>query len=441
MSKDTKFCFNCGHELPANSNFCDKCGAQQGSNTSTSSESPSHMAHHQKPNMLNSGIYFIKHLFSINSVTSRANYWFGYLDAAIIGIILWLLISLNNLRYPLFINSAVANWPRLIAMIIISFIMTIIAIGNFTSLIRRLHDTNRSGHWLWLLLIPLVGPIVIIVFAAQKSDPLGIRFNKSANQKNWHLRPLPWIIVAAVTFLVVVSQDFTAKAWITYAFNQELKQDSGDSQSTNSTSGDDYTSSDDSDEADYGSDTSETETDDDIDSENLMHWEDNTVIAPNGTVQVLKEATGDTTDGKSGVIFMYKVTNTSDQSLSPNQIMQEQQITPYQNVNGVERLGESITPDEFQSISDYSDSSMAITDAIYSDDDNWDKSKIEPSQSAIMSDGEVYKLENSTDSITLKIQDTIQDEDDSIIDTTNNTYDIPTADSPIETLDITSWNG
>ena len=31
---------------------------------------------------------------------------------------------------------------------------------------RRMHDTNRSGWW-WLLgLVPIVGPIVLIVFAA-----------------------------------------------------------------------------------------------------------------------------------------------------------------------------------------------------------------------------------------------------------------------------------
>jgi len=37
--------------------------------------------------------------------------------------------------------------------------------------IRRLHDTNRSGWWLLLGLIPLVGAIVLIVFYAQASDP------------------------------------------------------------------------------------------------------------------------------------------------------------------------------------------------------------------------------------------------------------------------------
>lgn len=36
--------------------------------------------------------------------------------------------------------------------------------------VRRLHDINKSGWWLLLALIPLVGWIVIIVWAAQKGD-------------------------------------------------------------------------------------------------------------------------------------------------------------------------------------------------------------------------------------------------------------------------------
>ena len=36
---------------------------------------------------------------------------------------------------------------------------------------RRLHDTGRSGWFQLLVLIPLIGPIVLIVFAAQDGQP------------------------------------------------------------------------------------------------------------------------------------------------------------------------------------------------------------------------------------------------------------------------------
>ena len=37
--------------------------------------------------------------------------------------------------------------------------------------VRRLHDTNRSGWWLLIGLVPLVGAIVLLVFMVQDSQP------------------------------------------------------------------------------------------------------------------------------------------------------------------------------------------------------------------------------------------------------------------------------
>jgi uncharacterized membrane protein YhaH (DUF805 family) len=36
---------------------------------------------------------------------------------------------------------------------------------------RRLHDTNRSGWWQLIILVPVVGFIVLLVFLAQDSRP------------------------------------------------------------------------------------------------------------------------------------------------------------------------------------------------------------------------------------------------------------------------------
>ncbi len=37
--------------------------------------------------------------------------------------------------------------------------------------VRRLHDTDRSGWWLLIAFIPLIGAIVLLVFWAQDSQP------------------------------------------------------------------------------------------------------------------------------------------------------------------------------------------------------------------------------------------------------------------------------
>jgi len=44
-------------------------------------------------------------------------------------------------------------------------------IPSLAVFVRRLHDTGRSG-WFWFMgLIPLVGPIILIVFLAGPGDP------------------------------------------------------------------------------------------------------------------------------------------------------------------------------------------------------------------------------------------------------------------------------
>jgi len=42
---------------------------------------------------------------------------------------------------------------------------------NLAVLVRRLHDTDRTGWWVLIGLIPLIGAIVLIVFACIDSGP------------------------------------------------------------------------------------------------------------------------------------------------------------------------------------------------------------------------------------------------------------------------------
>lgn len=51
-----------------------------------------------------------------------------------------------------------------------SFLQLIYAVGvllpSLGVAVRRLHDTDRSGWWILIALIPLVGTIILIVFLA-----------------------------------------------------------------------------------------------------------------------------------------------------------------------------------------------------------------------------------------------------------------------------------
>lgn len=38
------------------------------------------------------------------------------------------------------------------------------------ALVRRLRDTDRSGYWAFLCLVPVIGPVVVLIMAAQPSS-------------------------------------------------------------------------------------------------------------------------------------------------------------------------------------------------------------------------------------------------------------------------------
>ena len=59
-----------------------------------------------------------------------------------------------------------------------------ILIPSIAVQIRRLHDTNRSGWWIFIGLIPLIGTIVFIVFMVQDSNPGENRFGPNPKENS-----------------------------------------------------------------------------------------------------------------------------------------------------------------------------------------------------------------------------------------------------------------
>ena len=48
---------------------------------------------------------------------------------------------------------------------------------NIAVTVRRLHDTDRSGWWFWISLVPFIGLIVLLVFMCMAPTPGRNRFN------------------------------------------------------------------------------------------------------------------------------------------------------------------------------------------------------------------------------------------------------------------------
>ena len=60
--------------------------------------------------------------------------------------------------------GALIGFPFIVLIYILGLIIPHISIA-----VRRLHDTSRSGWWLLINLIPLIGKIITIVFLVQDS--------------------------------------------------------------------------------------------------------------------------------------------------------------------------------------------------------------------------------------------------------------------------------
>lgn len=94
----------------------------------------------------------LKQYFDFTGRARRKEYWMFALISAIISVVLTLVdmgTGMYNDIYGTGLLSTVYSLAVLIPSIAVS--------------VRRLHDTDHSGWWLFLLLIPLLGALIILV--------------------------------------------------------------------------------------------------------------------------------------------------------------------------------------------------------------------------------------------------------------------------------------
>lgn len=104
---------------------------------------------------------------------SRSEYWFVQLWMVIVSFVAEVVMSVSTaLGDPL---------ALLIAMIPLSIFILILSLLVFLLGIRRLHDTGRSGWWMLINFVPIVGPIISFVFLCLASEPVANRFGEVPN--------------------------------------------------------------------------------------------------------------------------------------------------------------------------------------------------------------------------------------------------------------------
>jgi uncharacterized membrane protein YhaH (DUF805 family) len=90
----------------------------------------------------------------------RKEYWYFVLFVAIISIVL-------NI-----IDGLIGAYARSSGVGLLSSIFSLaILIPSIAVTVRRLHDIDRTGWWVLISLVPLVGWIVLLVFNVQDGTP------------------------------------------------------------------------------------------------------------------------------------------------------------------------------------------------------------------------------------------------------------------------------
>ena len=123
-------------------------------------------------------LHVLKNYATFSGRARRKEYWMFFLISALISIVLTLLdilLGTYSMEYEAGLFSGLYS--------------LLILIPSIAVVVRRLHDTDRSGWWILISLIPLIGVIVLFVFMCLDSQPGTNRFG--VNPKEAASQTLP----------------------------------------------------------------------------------------------------------------------------------------------------------------------------------------------------------------------------------------------------------
>lgn len=110
--------------------------------------------------------------------SSRSEFWWWFLIYVAIGIMLSVTSQLLVGAAPPD-SSTSMTIRRIMETSIASTTWSLINfVGGVSVTVRRLHDTDKSGWWWFIQLIPIIGSITMIIFVVLPTNPAGSRFDR-----------------------------------------------------------------------------------------------------------------------------------------------------------------------------------------------------------------------------------------------------------------------
>lgn len=131
-------------------------------------------------------IYFFQHYADFSGRARRREYWYMVLWNFILSMVISLGMSLTAASSFAYIDSNPEYFlsQSLVWIIVYSLWGLVTFIPALALIVRRLHDSGKSGAMLLLLLIPVIGSFIILVFMLVDSQPNTNQYGPSPKYNN-----------------------------------------------------------------------------------------------------------------------------------------------------------------------------------------------------------------------------------------------------------------
>jgi len=121
--------------------------------------------------------WFLKAVSSYAAFSGRARrseYWYFYLFFMVFYVA------------ALVVDVAVGSWSADAGAGLVSTLFSfVLLLPGLAVTVRRLHDTGRSGWWVLLYFVPIVGLVVMLVFLCTDSQPGDNAYGPNPKDQGW----------------------------------------------------------------------------------------------------------------------------------------------------------------------------------------------------------------------------------------------------------------
>lgn len=122
---------------------------------------------------------FFKKYATFTGRASRSEYWWWVLVNAVVLAVLGTLALVTGGGGGVDEYGAPAGPSGLGVVFLVLYVVWGLAtlVPGVALVVRRLHDTNKSGFWIFIGLVPFVGSLILLVFMLLPPVPEGARFD------------------------------------------------------------------------------------------------------------------------------------------------------------------------------------------------------------------------------------------------------------------------